>query len=78
MKKIERTYYLNRLKRIKDTPDIKIITGIRRSGKSELMKDFIKYIKFSEANSNVIYIDFYNLEFENLKNYLELNTYIKK
>ena len=77
MKKIERTYYLNRLKRIKDTPDIKIITGIRRSGKSELMKDFIEYIKSSEANSNVIYIDFYNLEFESLKNYLELNTYIK-
>ena len=41
MKKIERTFYLNRFKGLRDTPDIKIITGIKRSGKSVLMKDYI-------------------------------------
>ena len=42
MKRIERTFYLNRLNGLKGTPYIKIIIGIRRSGKSELMKDYIK------------------------------------
>lgn len=78
MKKIERTFYLNRLKGLKDTPDIKIITGIRRSGKSELMKDYINYIKESDKEANIIYVDFYDLEFDGLKDYKELNKYIKE
>ena len=78
MKKIERAFYLNRLKGLKDTPDIKIITGIRRSGKSELMKDYINYIKESDKKANIVYVDFYDLEFEGLKDYKELNKYIKE
>ena len=41
MRTIERTEYLNRIKGLKDTPDIKVITGIRRSGKSILMQEYI-------------------------------------
>lgn len=41
---IVRERYLERVKVLKDTPDIKIITGIRRSGKSNLMQAYIKEV----------------------------------
>ena len=44
MKLIERKYYLDKLIRVIDTPDIKVITGVRRSGKSKLLEALQKYI----------------------------------
>ena len=78
MKYIERSLYLDRLKGLKDTPDIKIITGIRRSGKSELMLAFMDYIKATEKNSNIIYVDYYDLKFDEIKDYRSLNEYVEK
>lgn len=52
MKLIERTDYLNRLKRLKGTPDIKIITGIRRSGKSELLRAYRTYLENTYSNQS--------------------------
>ena len=37
MKLITRNHYLNKLIDVKNTPDIKVITGVRRAGKSKLM-----------------------------------------
>ncbi|MBQ3427715.1 MAG: AAA family ATPase [Clostridia bacterium] len=77
MKLIERTDYLNRLIDLKGTPDIKIITGIRRCGKSQLMAAYLEHIKRTDDKANIISVDFMDLEFEELKEYHALHNYIK-
>lgn len=59
------------------TPDIKIITGVRRSGKSKLLEEFKKYIESNIKNNNIIAINFSSLDFEELKEYHALNNYIE-
>lgn len=77
MKIIERTDYLQRLLSLKGTPDIKIITGIRRSGKSKLMEAYIEYLKENDNLANIIFIDFFNIKYEELKEYHKLNNYVE-
>lgn len=69
MNYIERPAYMQRLLDLMGTPDIKIITGIRRSGKSELMKAYIRRIEALDANANIVYVDFFDLKYEALKEY---------
>lgn len=78
MKIIERTQYLNRIKELNNTPDIKIITGIRRCGKSKLMQAYIEYLRNHFENLNIIFIDFMDLAFEELKEYHKLHDYVEK
>lgn len=77
MKTIVRKRYLERIKALKDTPDIKIITGIRRSGKSNLMQTYIEYLKSNFEDTNIIFIDFMDLEFEEIKEYHALHKYVE-
>lgn len=74
---IERKLYLDRIIGLEGTPDIKIITGVRRCGKSELMKAFIRFLRQNRDDANVIFIDFFDLSFEHLKEYHALHDYIK-
>lgn len=77
MKLIDRPMYLERLKNLKGSPDIKIITGIRRSGKSKLIQAYIRFLEESEPEANIIYIDYTKLSFEHLKEYHALNEYVE-
>ena len=76
MKLIKRTEYLDRLISLNNTPDIKVITGIRRCGKSELVKAYIKYLKKAEPSANIIFINLQELENDELKEYHRLHSYI--
>ena len=78
MKKIKRLNYLEQLILLQNTPDIKIITGVRRSGKSMLLEEYINYIKENDSNANIIYINFHKIEFDEIKDYKKLNKYIKE
>ena len=64
MNYIERLEYMQRLLDLMGTPDIKIITGVRRSGKSELMKAYIRRITETQPNANIIFVDFFDLEYD--------------
>ena len=77
MKLINRETYLIRLISLKGTPDIKVITGIRRSGKSKLLEEYIDWIEAQETDSNIIFIDLTQLKYEALKEYHALNDYIE-
>ena len=54
---VERVDYLERLRSLEGTRDIKVITGVRRSGKSELMKAFASELAASDPMANHVYID---------------------
>ena len=64
MKLIERSFYLNKLINVVGTPDIKVITGVRRSGKSKLLEVFREYIETENPDCNIIQINFNLPEFE--------------
>ena len=77
MKLIKRNY-LNTLIDVMGTPDIKVITGVRRSGKSKLLEVFKEYIKSNVENYNIIDINYNSLDFEDIKEYHKLNEFVKE
>lgn len=78
MKIIERTNYLQKLINLKGTPDIKVITGVRRSGKSKLLEEYIDWVSENDTGANIIAIDLTKLKFEELKEYHKLNDFVEK
>ena len=72
MKLIERKDYLDKVINVMGTPDIKVITGVRRCGKSKLLEAFRAYVAANIPNANVIHINFNLPEFEKLNEYRAL------
>ena len=78
MEKIQRENYLSILKNFKDKQIIKVITGIRRCGKSTLLELFQDYLKEIGVKENqIISINFENADYEELQDRKKLHEYLK-
>lgn len=76
---IKRSEYLEKIKPYRDKPLVKILSGVRRSGKSTLFFQIIQNLHESEVPpENIVYINKESLEFDFLKTYSDLNEYIQK
>lgn len=75
---INREIYINKLLAYKDTEFIKVITGIRRCGKSSLLKMLIEKILEDDKKSNVIYMNFESFEYDDIVNYKDMYNKISQ
>lgn len=75
---INREIYMNKLLAYKNTEFIKVITGIRRCGKSSLLKLFMEKLLEDNPNTNVIYMNFESFKFDNIVNYRDMYNEISK
>lgn len=76
---IERKEYLNKLKKWKDDSIIKVLTGIRRCGKSTLLLQFQNYLLDNAIEKEqIITINFEDLQYEELLDYKVLYKYINE
>ena len=78
MERIQRESYLSILKNFKDKQIIKVITGIRRCGKSTLLELFQDYLKENGVEEKqIVSINFENADYEELQDRKKLHEYIK-
>ncbi len=76
---LKREKYLNQLIESKDLNLIKVITGVRRSGKSTLLLQFKDYLISQKIEEkNIIYMNFESAQWYDIKDYQDLYKYIKK
>lgn len=76
MKLIQREYYMEKIISVIGTPDVKIITGVRRSGKSKLLEAFKLYLVSTVPDCNIIHINFNLPDYEDLLTYRKLYDWI--
>lgn len=75
---INRELYMNKLLAYKDTEFIKVITGLRRCGKSSLLKLFMEKILEENKKANVIYMNFESFEFDDIIDYRDMYNKIQE
>ena len=75
---VERKEYLEQLIQWKDEQVIKVVTGIRRCGKSTLLLQYQEWLKASGvSDEQIVTINFEELEYEELQDYKKLYAYLK-
>ena len=72
-----RDSYINRIKPFMRTNTIKVMVGHRRVGKSYILYQLINLINSEESNANIIYINKEDLDFDFIRTYRDLYSYIK-
>ena len=78
MQMLKREMYLSRIRGFYESDLVKILVGIRRCGKSVILKQIMQELKEKGIDeSHIIYINFELIEFEELQDYKKLNIYIK-
>lgn len=76
---LKRETYLSRIRGFYDSDLVKILVGIRRCGKSVILKQIMEEIKEKGIDENhILYINFELIEYEELQDYKKLNSYIKE
>lgn len=76
---VQRIQYLEKLIKAKDKQIIKVVTGVRRCGKSTLLLQFQEYLKEQGiAEEQIIFLNFERIENEPLLEYHALYQYIKE
>lgn len=76
---IQREEYLNKLIALKDKKIIKVVTGVRRCGKSKLLEMYRKrLLEQGVEEERIVSINFEDLDFEDLTDYKKLHTYLKE
>lgn len=76
---LKRELYLRKIRDFYDSDLVKILVGIRRSGKSVILEQIIEELKEKGIDEkHIIYVNFEFIEFEELTDYKKLNKYIKE
>ena len=76
---INRPQYLNQLIQNKDVDLVKIVTGIRRCGKSSLLDLFHQYLlEQGVPDSHIIHMNLESLRYRDLTDYLSFYDYVSK
>ncbi len=74
---IKREFYLEKIVKLIDTEDIKVITGVRRCGKTVLLKQIIDELENRGiASENIIYMSFESSKYKNIRNDDDLDEFI--
>lgn len=74
---IKRKFYLEKIVKLIDTEDIKVIIGVRRCGKTVLLKQIIDELENRGiASENIIYMSFESSKYKNIRNDDDLDEFI--